>query len=138
MSEDLNYEELDPGIREVVRRLRAQGFVTCDSGDGVSKPPEARVFELPHVVARCEPEALLHEARRLQGALDWVEPDWRVEATYIPKEAVALLLAVRGVLPDVAGPTAVAPAAGNPCGSAIGSDAESDPPEKPTERGEPT
>ena len=34
---DIDYGELDPGIRETVRRLNEEGFETCDSGDGVSK-----------------------------------------------------------------------------------------------------
>lgn len=31
--------DLDPGIRRVVELLIANGFETCDSGDGVSKEP---------------------------------------------------------------------------------------------------
>lgn len=47
------YEELDPGVRETVRRLRAAGFRTTDSGDGVSKLaagwPEEEIILRPHV-----------------------------------------------------------------------------------------
>lgn len=32
-----NYDQLDPGIRETVRRLHSWGFVTTDSGDGITK-----------------------------------------------------------------------------------------------------
>ena len=65
------YENLDPGIREVVRVLRDAGFVTTDSGDGVSKwenPPEwmtedpegCGVLRIPHVfmVARSGEEGV--------------------------------------------------------------------------------
>lgn len=35
--EDIDYTELDPGIRETVRFLRSHGFDTTDSGDGKFK-----------------------------------------------------------------------------------------------------
>ena len=35
--DELDYSQLDPGIRETVRRLRYWGFDTTDSGDGHSK-----------------------------------------------------------------------------------------------------
>lgn len=55
-------EALDPGVRLVVLLLRAWGFETCDSGDGVSKPgagveDERGVMEVlpyPHVIARLD------------------------------------------------------------------------------------
>lgn len=40
---------LDPGVRRLVVFLNEQGFATCDSGDGVSKPPVGRVLDVPHV-----------------------------------------------------------------------------------------
>lgn len=46
---ELNLEELDPGIREVVRRLRKAGFNTTDSGDGVSKPEMECALDVPNV-----------------------------------------------------------------------------------------
>ena len=57
---DIDYNDLDPGIREVVWWLRSHGFHTTDSGDGVSKwanPPEwmapedeqCGVLRVPHV-----------------------------------------------------------------------------------------
>jgi len=33
----IDYDEIDPGIRDVVRRLREAGYNTTDSGDGVTK-----------------------------------------------------------------------------------------------------
>lgn len=35
----MNYDELDPGIRETVRWLQSLGYDTTDSGDGVTKRP---------------------------------------------------------------------------------------------------
>jgi hypothetical protein len=46
---DIDYDLLDPGIREVVRWLRDNGFETTDSGDGKSKPADERVLDYPHV-----------------------------------------------------------------------------------------
>lgn len=65
------YDDLDPGIRGVVRWLVFEGFHTTDSGDGVSKPQEARVFDFPHVVLRVRNHNdLIHEARRLRELLE--------------------------------------------------------------------
>jgi hypothetical protein len=36
---DVDYSELDPGIRETVRWLRGLGYETTDSGDGQHKRP---------------------------------------------------------------------------------------------------
>lgn len=68
ISDDIDFGELDPGVRELVRRLREQNFLTCDSGDGVSKPADERVFDRPHV--------MIAEAHRLQTLVDsWVSSD---------------------------------------------------------------
>lgn len=51
VTDSLDYEALDPGIREVVRLIRDAGYETTDSGDGISKRatnPDALPF--PHVV----------------------------------------------------------------------------------------
>lgn len=56
---------LDPGIREVVRRLRAAGFDTCDSGDGKSKPKVGRNLDEPHVFMKVDTAEMVAEAHRL-------------------------------------------------------------------------
>lgn len=43
--DDLNYDELDPGIRRTVRWLRSLGYETCDSGDGKTKPAQGLTWE---------------------------------------------------------------------------------------------
>jgi len=75
-----NYEELDPGIRKVVRWLNDNGFKTVDSGDGRTKftedgkplpewesgdPDFDMVIPHPHVVIEVTPEALVSETDRL-------------------------------------------------------------------------
>lgn len=88
---DAEVECLDPGIRDLVVMLRAAGFETTDSGDGVSKPAGERVFDYPHVYAvASSPHRLLYEAHRLQELLG---DKWMVEAVYMPRNGMALLAA---------------------------------------------
>ena len=83
--------ELDPGIVDIVRLVQAHGFVTTDSGDGVSKPPAARAFNVPHVVCRVdEPQRLVNDAHRLWTVFPL---GWRVEASYTPHDRIGLLVA---------------------------------------------
>lgn len=95
----IDYEQLDPGIRDLVRRLREAGFDTTDSGDGVSKPPEwyqpdergiTEAFDFPHVVCKTEPHLLFAESRRLLALLG---DEWDVEANYHPRHGSATMLA---------------------------------------------
>lgn len=91
-------EDLDPGVRRTVAWLRALGFVTTDSGDGVSKAEaiaEGEAMEFPHVVMVSTPEALHQDATmllvRLQEAS--VDPDaFQIEATYDPFRGSAIIL----------------------------------------------
>lgn len=83
---------LDEGVRDLVVWLRAQGFETTDSGDGVSKPPVGRVFDVPHVFIRVAPDDLFSETARLVRAFaerGGEEPT--IEATYRPADGVALV-----------------------------------------------
>lgn len=93
-SESFSYEELDPGIRDVVKLFRDAGFNTTDSGDGVSKAPGPHVLPFKHVVAEVSSVSLVAEANRmLQLLKDTGMNDWQVEATYIPNEDLAFLMA---------------------------------------------
>jgi len=58
----INYNELDPGIRETVRLLRTHGFKTTDSGDGVSKVDG---LSFPHVAMLVTEGEMVREAKRL-------------------------------------------------------------------------
>lgn len=115
----LDYDTLDPGIRAVVRWLRRNGFDTCDSGDGKSKPPEwfaeGEALRFPHVSCVVEPpDMLITEADRLHqlvtGAgivLNHISDEgvWpRIEASYCPGSRVAILALLNvhdGMLPWV-------------------------------------
>lgn len=89
MSPDPNYDELDPGIRRVVRWLREAGFDTCDSGDGISKfLPDSgwdpaghdELMRIPHVAMTCGPEDLVRMADRIAGMLSVLRIDVGVQA----------------------------------------------------------
>ena len=85
MTDSVPYEDLDPGIRRLVRLLNDNGFRTCDSGDGRSKfdaegkPLPAwrsederfeMVMPIPHVAMACSPADLVTECDRLQAVLE--------------------------------------------------------------------
>ncbi len=104
---------LDPGIRRLVVWLNLDGFLTSDSGDGVSKPDAERWIDEPHVVISLPPETeqdrnwkmsfsdrLTAEADHLASRLRYAGvdfdaevldedlgmdvPAYRIEATYDP------------------------------------------------------
>lgn len=81
---DIDYESLDPGIRDVVRKIRMAGFVTSDSGDGTSKFDANGVsnmegaIPIPHVFVISDLEHMIEDSKTLKGLF----PDWDVEASY--------------------------------------------------------
>lgn len=123
---ELNYEQLDPGIRETVRFLRDHGFHTTDSGDGVTKPEDERVFHRPHVVSVVDPEVLVERANYLLWLLrsagvdvDATGPDdddktASVEASYDPCTKTGLILLFCGDEQLRAGKARGAPPEGKP------------------------
>lgn len=117
--EDINYEELDPGIRKLVQLLRDNGFVTTDSGDGVTKfedgdAPCSCAEPMPNVYIETSRELMLTEVDRLvellkrsvraglleetfvDPTIDQEVPLVIIEATYLPMSG-ASILAVHGI-----------------------------------------
>lgn len=78
-----DYATLDPGIRDAVELLNRCGFVTTDSGDGVSKPADwyesGEAIPFMHVVIASTPETMVADAERAAHVLGC---DWNVEAEY--------------------------------------------------------
>lgn len=71
-NDDISYDELDPGIREVVRLFCTNGYVTSDSGDGESKQgteQEGCMIDRPHVAIFTSPERLVETADKLLDLL---------------------------------------------------------------------
>ena len=107
---------LDPGIRRLVTLLRAHGFETTDSGDGVTKPRaafaehpgwcerdlvEVGILTMPHVHIRVSRD-MCDEADRLLcilrincprafGYRPFAFDDAAIQATYSPFDGIALL-----------------------------------------------
>ena len=89
---------LDPGIVRVVGILQAAGFCTTDSGDGISKPPDAIEMPFPHVVAVVDADQLVAESHRMAAVLG---DGWCVEGSYSPHDGKAILLASANERPEV-------------------------------------
>lgn len=82
--------KLDPGIRETVVRVNEAGFETTDSGDGVSKPADCRVFDCPHVIVKVSPAEGVSESHRL---LKLLGDPWIVECSYSANDEACVLIA---------------------------------------------
>lgn len=68
----INYEELTPGIRNVVRWLRDNGFETTDSGDGITNVALGMegALDCPHVfMVAADPITAITECKRLHALL---------------------------------------------------------------------
>ena len=104
---DVPTEDLDPGVRGLVRWLRANGFDTIDSGDGRSKlvdghPMKEEALPFAHVFISAQPDQLTLEADRLRGLLgeygvtvEALRPHGRgrprIEASYCPVDRRGVL-----------------------------------------------
>jgi hypothetical protein len=101
--QDATGEAIDQHIRRTVEQLRRWSFDTTDSGDGRSKfatgADDEGTLKMPHVFCAVQPDKLLAEADRLERLLR-VEAQsrgrvkdypWRIEATYWPANACAML-----------------------------------------------
>lgn len=103
--ENINYVELNPCIRNLVRLLRDAGFRTSDSGDGTNfQNGMEGALDFCHVVAFVDPPELLSEADRLvkllkesvkPGVAEYGPNGYSVEATYLPQASAAMLCVFR-------------------------------------------
>jgi len=91
MGPQMNYEELDSGIRDIVRKLREAGFETTDSGDGSKYDTMGGALAYPHVFIEV-PDAgsIIDEAHRAATLLG---DDWEVEASYSTRNKIGMLAA---------------------------------------------
>lgn len=93
MTDDLDYESLDPGIREHVRKVRALGYETTDSGDGVSKPADYEgVPPYRHVVVVLDEPDLEAVVRLNDFVREEFGPDWVAEASWVPGQPFIVVL----------------------------------------------
>lgn len=75
-----DYSKICPGVRDLVRRLRAAGFDTCDSGDGSHHAAGMECArEYPHVTMIVAPESAMAETRRLRDLVrSWGVMIWPI------------------------------------------------------------
>lgn len=93
----LDYDALDPGIRETVRWLVGHDFEPTDSGDGVSKlgtAAEGCALDFPHVFMAYPAVSVVAEASRLaielrRAGVDVVEG--MIQATFDPVAEVQVI-----------------------------------------------
>jgi hypothetical protein len=92
-SNDLNVDELDPGIRDLVVYLRARGWNTIDSGDGSKAGTMECALPYRHVAARPRFGLMVPDAHQFLAALRDAEPDteWHVDATYSPNDGESIV-----------------------------------------------
>lgn len=93
--DDIDYDALDPGIRETVRWLRGYGFDTCDSGDGSKAPDMECSVPFPMVAMLVDPAYLIGESHRLRGALshEGIEAkDGDIQASYDPTSMIGMIV----------------------------------------------
>ncbi|MDF1699533.1 MAG: hypothetical protein P1V36_00020 [Planctomycetota bacterium] len=103
MSDDIDYDSLDPGIRHTVRVLRSWGLNTTDSGDGSKASWMEGALEVPHVFSVNEPA---ETADWLLGQLVRHGVEVRmgmIEYTYDPVNGVGII-AFWGTVPDSVAP----------------------------------
>lgn len=102
MDEELDYGKLAPGIRDTVRWLRANGFRTINSGDGIHHECVCDKH-YAFVQMTIEPEFLIAETDRLDAlvksygidAEEWADDDFEpllVHGDYLPGHGALICL----------------------------------------------
>lgn len=123
----LDYEQMNPGIRDVVIFLRDNGFTTCDSGDGATRDHDCDL-PLPYVHMQIPRNSIAVEVERLAALMmqRGIEPYNRfgmprIEANYAPGRDFAILS-----LYHVTSATLMDPVAHPPSGEDWGADMVAD------------
>lgn len=97
--DQIDVEDLNPGIRKTVLWLNSIGFETCDSGDGETHDYECD-RDQAYVVMQVDPSKLISESHRLEIALAdrgvaieamSIEHAPCIQATYDPANEIALI-----------------------------------------------
>lgn len=99
---DINYEEMNPGIRRTVKWLRSCGFDTTDSGDGVTHDHACDRDHAYVVIVVEDADRLVKRADLLRGLLGHrgikiapqsIDPSAQVsiQASYDPANRIAVI-----------------------------------------------
>lgn len=91
----IDYDQIDVGVRDVVRALNAAGYRTTDSGDGSKARWMEGAFAYPMVVVAVDdPFTLIEAADNVWNLLRHADDrTWAVEASYSPNDGVCCILA---------------------------------------------
>jgi hypothetical protein len=102
--DEIDYSQLDEGIRDAVRFVRSRGFVTTDSGDGRlegAKAEMADTLPFPHVVVQLDDTlTMVAETERLSVIAAELGPDWRAELSWSPGGPAVVMLLCGGWEPS--------------------------------------
>lgn len=90
----LDYNLIQPRMRQTVRWLRSMGFDTCDSGDGVTNVEAGMedALEMPHVMMTVKKANMIYEADRLYHACLETKIHGKIEASYDPEDESAIII----------------------------------------------
>jgi hypothetical protein len=93
----IDYSEIDPGVRRLVRWLNELGFETTDSGDGVSKPDMECALAVPNVaIVMGDKGDLIHNADCLHAELVklgvFLNKSRSIQASYDPDDGSCIIL----------------------------------------------
>ncbi len=97
---DFDYESLSPGIRAAVKWFHAQGYDTCDSGDGSLLEGGMECgWEEPMVIVQVPVlSSLITLTDEIHGKLGSLGLDVRVEASWSPNERAFVVCYGKGLL----------------------------------------
>lgn len=101
----MNFNEINPGIVKLVAMLQAEGFVTTDSGDGITNVELGMddALDFPHVFMVVDADQMIAESHRLWALLEPAanfnprvdappdQPLGVIEASYSPINEIAVL-----------------------------------------------
>jgi len=92
----IDYEELNPGIRRLVKMLRDAGFETTDSGDGKTNVEAGMegALTVPHVHCIVSSKTMVQEAHRMLLLITDANLDigpGTVQALFDPTDGVAMV-----------------------------------------------
>lgn len=87
----IDYNQLDPGIRETVKWLNSIGFRTTDSGDGVSKSDMECAMCIPNVAIETTKSSLIDDTDYLDFLLLGSDTH-QIQASYDPRDGTAIIL----------------------------------------------
>lgn len=103
--DDFDYEQLNPGIRELVKELRDLEYETTDSGDGTNHANGMEgAMEERHVVVQLHRDDMVDHTDEIMELLKGRYPKVRIECSWStdePRECATIIIFPDGIIvPD--------------------------------------